>query len=148
MFHSFRTILIGGDNAKRAAFKIAEFDFLAKIPFSVSSFVNSNANEKFSLVNYGFEWHDVPVFKNIDQAVKFDEIVDSVVICINAKYVLEWIKKILIHKSIKNITILAEDVPERDAREIVSVAVSKGINIVGPSSTGMLVSGKRRLGQI
>jgi len=148
MFKKFRTILIGGENAKRAAFKIAEFDYLAKIPFSVSSFVNANANEKFSLVNYGFQWHDLPVFKNIDEAIKFDEIVDSVVICVNAKYILEWVKKVLIYKSIKNITILAEDVPEKDAMEIVFLAESNGVNIIGPSSTGMIVAGKGRLGEI
>lgn len=148
MFKSFRTILIGGDNAKRAAFKIAEFDYLAKNPFSVSSIVNPNRTEKFMLVNYGWKWQDLPVFENIDEAVGFDINIDSIVVCLNAKYVLEWVKKILIHKSIKNITILAEDVPERDAQELVFLAKKHNVNIVGPSSTGILVAGKGRLGEI
>lgn len=141
----FKTILIGGDSARRAAFKIGEFDFLCGNPFSVVGFVNPNATENFTLVNCGREWHDLQIYKNLADIKKY---FDSVGIYFNAKHVLFWIKEVLKYKQIKNVVIFAEDVPEKDQREIVAIAAKNKVNIVGPSSTGILVAGQGRLGEI
>lgn len=147
MFESLKTILIGSDNARRAAFKIGEFDYLCGLPFSVKGFVNSNATEHFTLVNSGWDWYDLPIYHDLQTAIDKQE-VDSVGIYVNAKYVLEWVRQAVKFDQVKNVVILAEDVPERDAREIVFLADKYKINIIGPSSTGILVAGKGRLGEI
>ena len=148
MVDSFRTVLIGGENARRAAFKIGEFDHLCGLPFSVAGFVNPNASEKFQLVNCGWEWFDLPVYKDARRAVTSDQSIDSAVLYMNAKYVLEWVKELARIPQVKNVVIFAEDVPERDAREICHLSLVTGKNIIGPSSTGMVAAGKGRLGEI
>ena len=148
MFDQFRTALIGGEAARSAAFKIGEFDYLVDKPFSVSCFVNPNATEHFTLVNCGWDWYDLPIHNDVRKAVDSDKSINSTVIYINAKHVLFWVKELLKYHQIKNIVVLAEDVPEKDAREMVYLAEKHKVNIVGPSSTGIIVGGHGRLGEI
>lgn len=145
MNDEFRTILIGADIAKRTAKRIGEFDYLVGQPLSVVGFVNPTTSENYSLVNSGYNWSDLPVYKNLSE-IKTD--FNSVGIYFNAKHVLKWVQEIVKFPQIKNVVIFAEDVPEKDGREIVALAKKYQINIVGPSSTGMLVPGKGRLGEI
>ncbi len=141
----FKIILIGADIAKRTAKRIGEFDYLVGQPLSVVGFVNPNTSENFTLVNSGWRWYDLPVYKNL---VGIKEKYDSVGIYFNAKHVLFWVQEILKQTHVKNMVIFAEDVPERDAREIVALAKKHQVNIVGPSSTGILIPGEGRLGEI
>lgn len=144
----FKVILIGGDPAKRAAKRIGEFDYLCNLPFSVSSFVNPSSSNHFQLINCGYDWHDLPVFDTLQKAVESDGKVNSVGLYFNAKHVLNWVKEVCKYSTIKNIVIFAEDVPEADQKEIVSLARENKINVIGPSSTGIIVAGKGRLGEI
>ncbi len=141
----FRTLLIGGEPAKRAAFKIGEFDYLCGRPFSVVGFVNPNTTERATLVNSGWDWHDIPIYSDLGE---ISEKFDAVGIYLNAKYVLKWVREVVKDKRAKNVVIFAEDVPEKDQREIVELAKRYKINIVGPSSTGIIVPGAGRLGEI
>lgn len=140
-----KTILIGGDIAKRTAQRIGEFDYFINQPLSVAGFVNPTATEHFTLVNYGQKWHDLPIYPDL---FHLDPEINSVGIYFNAKHVLYWVQEITKYSQIKNIVIFAEDVPEKDAREIIALAKKYGLNIVGPSSTGILFPGKGRLGEI
>ncbi len=148
MINSFRTILIGGDSAKKAASRIGEFDYLCDLPFSVSAFINPSASARFQLVSSGDTWHDVPTYHTLAEAVKNDPNSDTVSIHFNAKYVLFWVQEVIKFNQLKNVVILAEDVPERDAREIVALQKKYGLNILGPSSLGMIIPGKGRVGEI
>lgn len=144
----FRTILIGGDPARRAALRIGEFDYLISQPLSVSSFVNPTSSAHFQLINSGEKWYDLPVFDSLQKAVDYEPLANSVGIYYNAKHVLSWVQEVVKHPNIKNVIIFAEDVPEKDAREICHLSLVNRINIVGPSSTGIMIAGKGRLGEI
>lgn len=144
----FRTILIGGDSARKAAMRIGEFDYLIGQPLSVSSFVNPNTSAHFTLVSSGETWHDLPIFDTLDKAVENDKNVNSVGIHFNAKHVLYWVQEVVKHPQIKNVVILAEDVPEKDAREIVALQKKHNLNILGPSSLGIIMAGKGRIGEL
>lgn len=151
----FRTILVGGDSARAAAKRIGEFDYLIGQPLSVSSFVNPGTSARFQLVACGDKWVDVPIFDNVQGAISNDAMVNTVGIHFNAKHVLYWVQEVFkaqkaknTHSKIENIVILAEDVPERDAREMVLLQKQTGINIVGPSSLGMIIAGKSRIGEL
>ncbi len=146
--HNFRTILIGGEPARRAAFKIGEFDYLCGLPFSVKGFVNPNLSQNYSLVNCGREWHDVPIYRDLQYPVTNDQAINSAGIYFNAKHVLYWVREVIKYPQVKNVVIFAEDVPEKDQREICHLSLVTGTNIIGPSSTGMLVAGEGRLGEI
>lgn len=145
---SFRTILIGGELAKRAAQRIGEFDYLCNLPFSVKGFVNPGSLAHFQLVNSGWDWHDVPIYKNLESAIKNQGEVNSVGVYFNAKHVLNWVREVVKFPKIKNMVIFAEDVPEKDGREIVYLADKYKVNIIGPSSTGIIAAGRGRLGEI
>jgi ATP-citrate lyase alpha-subunit len=148
MLSKFRTILIGGESARKAALRIGEFDYLIGQPLSVASFVNPTASQHFQLVVCGEKWIDVPVYENLNCAIVNDQSVNSVGIHFNAKHVLYWVQKVVKYPQIKNVVILAEDVPERDARGIVFLQKKYGLNILGPSSLGMLVAGQGRIGEV
>ncbi|OGG19250.1 hypothetical protein A2721_00250 [Candidatus Gottesmanbacteria bacterium RIFCSPHIGHO2_01_FULL_47_48] len=164
MIDSFQSLLVGGDQARKVAARIGEFDYSCGLPFSVAGFVNPSSPARFQLVNCGYDWYDVPVYRSLDEVFKSDtkftlahgvsksgpriEDVDSAAILYNAKHVLFWVQECLKHLQIKKITLLAEDVPERDAREIVYLQKKSGVNILGPSSLGMLIPGRGRLGEI
>ncbi len=144
----FRTILIGGDSAKKAAGRIGEFDYLIEQPLSVVAFVNPASSAHFQLVKSGEKWSDVPIFDSLSRALENDKDVNSVGIHFNAKHVLHWVKETVKHPQIKTIVILAEDVPEKDAREIVALQKKHNINILGPSSLGIIVAGQGRIGEL
>ncbi len=144
----FRTILIGGEPARRTALKIGEFDFLVGQPLSVVGFVNPSLGPKFQLINSGSKWYDVPIYSDLLSGVRGQRSVNSVGIYFNAKHVLYWVQEVVKHPQIKNVVIFAEDVPEKDAREICHLSLVTGKNIVGPSSTGILLPGRSRLGEI
>lgn len=158
MLNGLKILLIGGDSARRAAFKIGEFDYLCGLTFSVKGFVNPNSTQNFTLVNCGYEWIDLPVYKSLEEVFSGGLLpaeqdatlseVDSVGIYFNAKHVLYWVQEVCRHPQIKNVVIFAEDVPEKDQREIVALGKKHKVNILGPSSTGMLIPGKGRLGEI
>lgn len=148
MINSFKTILIGGDSARKAAMRIGEFDYLVGQPLSVSSFVNPNTSAHFTLVNCGENWTDVPIFDSLSKAIANDKEVNSVGIHFNAKHVLFWVQEVVKHPQLKNVVILAEDVPERDAREIVALQKKHNLNILGPSSLGTIVAGRGRIGEL
>lgn len=143
--NKFKTILIGGEPARRAAGKIGEFDYLCELPFSVVGFVNPNTTERFTLVNSGKVWHDVPIYQSLGE---ISQEFDAVGIYLNAKHVLKWVQEVAKDKRAKNVVIFAEDVPEKDQREIVALAKKHKIDIIGPSSTGIIVPGSGRLGEI
>ncbi len=148
MFDKFRTVLIGGDSARKAAQKIGEFDYLIGQKLSVSSFINPQAENHYVLVNSGRDWYDLPIFNTIQESIEYDSMVNSVSIHFNAKHVLDWVKEVVQWSQIKTIVILAEDVPEKDGREIVYLAKKYQVSIIGPSSLGVLTPGQGRIGEI
>jgi ATP citrate (pro-S)-lyase len=50
------------------------------------------------------------------------------------------------HTQIKSIAIIAEGVPERHAREILHLAIQKGVLIIGPATVGGIKPGCFRIG--
>lgn len=72
--------------------------------------------------------------------------VDSVVNFASSRSVYQSTMELMEYPQIKSISIIAEGVPERRAREILHVAEKKGITIIGPATVGGIKPGAFKIG--
>ena len=88
----------------------------------------------------------LPVYTSVDEAVKKHQDVDVVVNFASSRSVYSSTREILTYPQIKAIAIIAEGVPERQAREILHVATSKNVHIIGPATVGGIKPGCFKIG--
>jgi ATP citrate (pro-S)-lyase len=88
----------------------------------------------------------LPVYTSVDDAVKKHPEVDVVVNFASSRSVYSSTLEILTYPQIKSIAIIAEGVPERHAREILYIAQSKGVLIIGPATVGGIKPGCFKIG--
>ncbi len=88
----------------------------------------------------------LPVYTSVEDAVKKHPDVDIVVNFASSRSVYSSALEILTYPQIKAIAIIAEGVPERHAREILHVAQSKGVHIIGPATVGGIKPGCFKIG--
>ena len=88
----------------------------------------------------------LPVYTSVEEAVKKHPEVDVVVNFASSRSVYSSTLEVFRYSQIKSIAIIAEGVPERHAREILHIAVSKGVLIIGPATVGGIKPGCFRIG--
>ena len=88
----------------------------------------------------------LPVYTSVGEAVKKHPDVDVVVNFASSRSVYSSTLEILTYPLIKAIAIIAEGVPERHAREILHVATSKNVHIIGPATVGGIKPGCFKIG--
>jgi ATP citrate (pro-S)-lyase len=88
----------------------------------------------------------LPVYTSVDDAVKKHPEVDVVVNFASSRSVYSSTLEILTYPQIKSIAIIAEGVPERHAREILYIAQSKNVLIIGPATVGGIKPGCFKIG--
>ncbi|KAG1839730.1 ATP citrate lyase [Suillus subalutaceus] len=88
----------------------------------------------------------LPVYTSLEEAVKKHPDVDVVVNFASSRSVYSSTMECLGYKSIKAIALIAEGVPERQAREILWKAKEKGVLIIGPATVGGIKPGCFRIG--
>jgi ATP citrate (pro-S)-lyase len=88
----------------------------------------------------------LPVYTSVDDAIKKHPEVDVVVNFASSRSVYSSTLEILTYPQIKAIAIIAEGVPERHAREILHIAHSKDVLIIGPATVGGVKPGCFKIG--
>ncbi|KAG2143523.1 ATP citrate lyase [Suillus bovinus] len=88
----------------------------------------------------------LPVYTSLEEAVKKHPDVDVVVNFASSRSVYSSTMECLGYESIKAIALIAEGVPERQAREILWKAQEKGVLIIGPATVGGIKPGCFRIG--
>ncbi|CCM06504.1 uncharacterized protein FIBRA_08774 [Fibroporia radiculosa] len=88
----------------------------------------------------------LPVYTSVEDAVKKHPDVDVVVNFASSRSVYSSTLEIFSFPQIKSIALIAEGVPERHAREILHLAQSKGVLIIGPATVGGIKPGCFRIG--
>jgi ATP citrate (pro-S)-lyase len=88
----------------------------------------------------------LPVYTSVNDAVKKHPDVDVVVNFASSRSVYSSTLEILTYTQIKAIAIIAEGVPERHAREILHLANSKQVLIIGPATVGGIKPGCFKIG--
>ncbi|TDL24551.1 ATP citrate lyase isoform 2 [Rickenella mellea] len=89
----------------------------------------------------------LPVYTSVEEAIKKHPEADVVVNFASSRSVYSSTLDILKYSNqIKSIAIIAEGVPERHAREILHLAMGKGVLIIGPATVGGIKAGCFKIG--
>lgn len=88
----------------------------------------------------------LPVYTSLEEAVKKHPDVDVVVNFASSRSVYSSTMECLSYESIRAVALIAEGVPERQAREILWKAQAKGVLIIGPATVGGIKPGCFRIG--
>lgn len=91
--------------------------------------------------------HGVPVFDSVGSALKKFPGIKISCVYVPPKYVLEAAKEAL-ENNIPMLHVIAEGVPNRDTAELISTVKQKSTILLGPSSLGLYVPGKLKIGSI
>lgn len=96
----------------------------------------------------GQEVNGVPIFNSVKEAIEKVGSVDGAVQFVPPLFTKAAVQE-AIEAGIKFILIGAEKVPTKDAAEIFALAKQKGVNVIGPSSVGLICpSRKIKIGSI
>jgi len=131
----------------RAIQGMLDFDFsCGRQTPSVSAMIYPFGGHHIQKFYWGTKETLLPVYTSLDEAVKKHPDVDVVVNFASSRSVYSSTLELLTYSQIKAIAIIAEGVPERHAREILHLAVSKGVLIIGPATVGGIKPGCFKIG--
>jgi ATP citrate (pro-S)-lyase len=131
----------------RAIQGMLDFDFSCgrKTP-SVAAMIYPFGGHHIQKFYWGTKETLLPVYTSVAEAIKKHPDVDVVVNFSSSRSVYASTLDILTFPQIKSIGIIAEGVPERHARELLHMATSKGVIIIGPATVGGIKPGCFRIG--
>ncbi|RXK35358.1 ATP-citrate synthase subunit 1 [Tremella mesenterica] len=131
----------------RAIQGMLDFDFSCgrKSP-SVAAMIYPFGGAHIQKFYWGTNETLLPVYTSVADAIKKHSDVDVVVNFASSRSVYSSTLEILTFPQIKAIGIIAEGVPERHARELLHLAVKKGVIIIGPATVGGIKPGCFRIG--
>ncbi|MGK7919891.1 MAG: CoA-binding protein, partial [Trichodesmium sp.] len=116
-----------------------------QIALMINSYGNSNVVAGVSPGEGGTEWHGIPVFSLVEQAVAKVGVIDTSVIVVPAYRVLDAALE-AIASGIKQIIIITEGVPPLDMVKLLRKAEVTETLVVGPNCAGIIVPNKLLLG--
>lgn len=130
-----------------SAQKMLDFDFLCGREPSVLAFINEG---KKQALNKLFYWNNeilIPSFPNYEEIPKtLHSKIDTLVNFASFRSAGNSTKQAIISGLFTNIIIIAEGIPERETREIISLNKEYNLNIVGPATVGAMEAGVFRAG--
>ena len=131
----------------RAIQGMLDFDFsCGRTSPSVAAMIYPFGGHHIQKFYWGTKETLLPVYTSVAEAVKKHPDVDVVVNFSSSRSVYSSTLDILSFPQIKAIGIIAEGVPERHARELLHLAVAKGVIIIGPATVGGIKPGCFRIG--
>jgi ATP citrate (pro-S)-lyase len=139
------SIVYGMQN--RAVQGMLDFDNMCKRKKpSVSAIVFPFGGNHYVKFYWGTEEILMPVYTTIAEAVSKHPDVSIMVNFASFRSVHETSIEALKFPNLRTICLIAEGVPERQTRDIIQVAESKGVGVIGPATVGGIKPGCMRLG--
>jgi len=130
-----------------SAQKMLDFDFLCGREPSVIAFINE---WKKQALNKLFYWNNeilIPSFPSYEEIPKnLERKIDTLVNFASFRSATNASKQAIISGLFKNIIIIAEGVPERETREIISLNKQYNLNIIWPATVWAMEAGVFRAG--
>ncbi|MCJ1408184.1 citrate synthase [Ptychographa xylographoides] len=146
LFHSKTRCFVYGLQP-RAVQGMLDFDFICKRTTpSVAGIIYSFGGQFVSKMYWGTSETLLPVYQDVEKAMAKHPDVDVVVNFASSRSVYTSAMELMEYPQIKSIAIIAEGVPERRAREILHVAQTKKITIIGPATVGGIKPGSFKIG--
>ncbi|KAI9667463.1 MAG: citrate synthase [Bathelium mastoideum] len=131
----------------RAVQGMLDFDFICKRKApSVAGIIYTFGGQFVSKMYWGTSETLLPVYQSVEKAMAKHNDVDTVVNFASSRSVYQSTMELMNYPQIRSITIVAEGVPERRAREILFIAKKKGVTIIGPATVGGIKPGAFKIG--
>jgi succinyl-CoA synthetase alpha subunit len=132
---------------RNAVQRMLDFDYVCgrKKP-SVAAMINPSGRDGFHKAFFGRKEILVPVYKKLGDAVKKHPKADVVINFASFRSAYPSTMESLGYDSIKTVAIIAEGIPERRTKEIITEAKKRKKTIIGPSTVGGLKAGAFKIG--
>ncbi len=130
----------------KAVQRMLDFDYLCgrETP-SVAGLVNPGSSGTHK-AHWGTGEILIPIYPNIEEALKGNSDVDTMVNFASFRSSYASTKEALEHKNIRVVAVIAEGIPERKARELSHLAKKLGKIIIGPATVGAIGAGAFKVG--
>jgi len=139
------SIVYGMQN--RAVQGMLDFDYMCKRKKpSVEAMIFPFSGNHYVKFYWGTEEILMPVYTTTKEAVEKHPKTSVFVNFASFRSVFETSIEAMNYSNIKTVAIIAEGVPEQQTREIIRVAESKGVGLIGPATVGGIKPGCIRLG--
>ncbi|KAJ2764836.1 ATP citrate lyase subunit 1, partial [Coemansia nantahalensis] len=131
----------------RAVQGMLDFDFICKrkVP-SVACMVYPFGGNHVQKFYWGTQETLLPVFASLGEAAKRFPDADVVVNFASCRSVYESTKEMLGYPQIRTIAIIAEGVPERHTRKLISLSQKASVTLIGPATVGGIKPGCFKIG--
>lgn len=131
----------------KAIQSMLDFDYICKRSSpSVAAMIYPFGGEHVQKFYWGGQETLIPVYTCLDVAIKRHGDVDIVVNFASCRSVLESCKEIMASRQIKTVAIIAEGVPERHTKKLISMANESEVTLIGPATVGGLRGGSFKIG--
>lgn len=127
--------------------RMLDFDFVSarKTP-SVAAIINSTGSDSFQKFFFGPKEILVPVYKSLKNAANLHKNVDVMINFASFRSAVLSTEEAFLIPQIKTVVIIAEGVPERSMKVLISKAKKMGKVIIGPATVGGIVAGAFKIG--
>ena len=147
LFDRDSTAIVYG-NQQKAVQRMLDFDFLCRRERpSVSCVVNPTGPRKsYMKLFFGQREVLVEVFRDLSEAARAFPSSDVLINFASFRSAFETSKAALSESYIRTVVVIAEGIPERDTRKMISLARGMGKWIIGPATVGGFVPGSFKIG--
>ena len=126
--------------------RMLDFDYVSRRDKpSVAAIVNATRSG-YHKTFFGKKEILIPMYRTIDEAVERHPDADVMINFASFRSAYGTTREALMKDSIRTVVIIAEGVPERKARILVSMAKEMGKWIIGPATVGGIVAGAFKIG--
>ena len=126
--------------------RMLDFDYICKRSKpSVAAIINPG-NSGYHKAFFGTKEILIPIYGSIQQAISHQPHADVLVNFASFRSAYSSSKEALETKTIRTVAIIAEGMPEREVRQLISVAKKNNKIIIGPATVGGIAAGAFRIG--
>lgn len=143
-----KAVIVGARAGQNAARRMAEFCYLIDAPLNVLAFAYPPDAGKSVEILYGNQFVAVPAYASVAEAKAHHPELNAALIYVGADKAFAATVEALETDGIEFISMIAEGVPEKDAKRLARKAQERGKLLNGPSAIGALSAGESRLGVI
>lgn len=113
---------------------------------SVAAIVQPTANDGLIKLSWGSEEVLVPLYPSLSHALADHPDVDVLVNLASARSAAAVTREAFGYPAVRTVAVIAEGVPERDARLLAAEARAHGVTLIGPATVGAVKPGCFRVG--
>ncbi|MEK6950185.1 MAG: citrate/2-methylcitrate synthase [Nanoarchaeota archaeon] len=125
--------------------QMLDFDYLCERLPSVAAIVHPG-QKGFHKAFFGSKEIIIPIYSTLQEAAQKHQTADVLINFASFRSAYPSSKEALGLPSLRTIVIVAEGMPERQAKELITLAKQRNKLIIGPATVGGIIAGKFRIG--